>query len=88
MAGGEFCEIENDSKTIQYLFQPTDQPFPSVASSNTSWEKKIRAMLCGQLVDVPLGKPVVSIIGAPFLNNQYAGDYLDFLEVSWQKSFV
>jgi hypothetical protein len=48
----------------------------------------IRAILYGMLVGVPLGEPMVSTIGAPFVDNQYAGKYLDFVKVSWQKSFL
>jgi hypothetical protein len=55
-------------------------------SSNAEWENKLRATFDGMFVGVPLGEPVVSIIGAPFVSNQYAGEYLDFVHVSWQKS--
>jgi hypothetical protein len=40
-------------------------------------------------VGVPLGEPIASVIRAPFIDNQYAGEYLDFdIHVSWQKCFL
>ncbi|KAL5330983.1 hypothetical protein ACEPPN_000510 [Leptodophora sp. 'Broadleaf-Isolate-01'] len=84
----KLCEFETNGEIFQYLFEPTGQLLPGVVSSDAAWKIIIRDVLRGMLNGVPLDKPVVSTIGAPFFNNQYVADELDFLEVLWQKSFV
>ena len=83
-----FYEFEINDAAVQYLFEPTGQSIPGVVSSNVEWENKLRATVHGMLVGVPLGEPVASVIGAPFIGNEYAGGHLDFLHVSWQKCFL
>jgi hypothetical protein len=58
-------------------------------SSTIEWENELRAIVGGMLVGVPLGELRASVIRAPFIENQYAGEYLDFeIHVSWQKCFL
>ena len=81
-------EFEYNDWIVQYLFQPVGQSLRGVVSSNAEWENKLRATIDGMLVGVPLGEPMVSVIEAPFVGNQYAGEHRDFAHVSWQKSFT
>jgi hypothetical protein len=83
--------LRNGDTVVQYLFKPASLliiPTGPSAVSNAEWEKRLRAAVDGMFVGVPLGEPMVSIIGAPFAGNQYAGEYLDFLQVSWQVCFL
>ena len=87
--------LDDNDAVVQYLFEPapfsiipTNQFGPSVMSSNTEWEKKLRAIVNEMLGGVPLGEPMVSIVEAPFIGNQYAGKDLGFVDVSWQKCFL
>ncbi|PVH72551.1 hypothetical protein DL98DRAFT_72351 [Cadophora sp. DSE1049] len=85
---GVVFEFSINGQRVEYLFEPTDQQFLGPTSSNTTWQFIIGAKLCELLINLPLGSPAISTIGAPFFDNQYAGDELGFLEVSWQKSFL
>lgn len=84
--------LDNNDAIIQYLFEPVPllviPTSPGVVSSNAEWEKRLRATVNGMLGGVPLREPRVSITEAPFVGNQYAGEYLDFVNVAWQKCFL
>ena len=77
-----------NGQMVEYLFEPTDQQFPGPTSSSTAWHFNVAAKLCEMLLSAPCGSPVIATVGAPFFGNQYAGDEIGILEVSWQKSFL
>ncbi|KAH6714040.1 hypothetical protein BKA61DRAFT_55197 [Leptodontidium sp. MPI-SDFR-AT-0119] len=85
---GDFHEFSIGGQIVQYLFEPTNQLLPSFMIKNATWQDAIGTKLRRMLVDLPLGKSVVSTIGAPFFDNQYAGAKPDFSNVHWRKSFV
>ena len=85
---GVVHEFSINGQMVQYLLEPTNQMLPGPTSSNTTWQLIIGAKLCGMLIGLPNDKLAISTIGAPFFDNQYAGDELDFLKVLWQKSFL
>jgi len=81
--------LEGNNTVVQYLFTLSGPPIPHVVSSTAEWENELRATIGGMLVGAPLGEPRASVIRAPFINDQYAGGYLDFdIHVSWQKCFL
>lgn len=87
--------LDKNSATVQYLFEtvrlsaiPISQLSPGVTSSNVEWENKLRATVNRILGGVPLGESRVLIIEAPFVGSQYAGEYMDFVDVAWQKCFL
>jgi hypothetical protein len=83
-----YYEFESNGAIVQYLFEPIGQALPNIVNSSAEWENMLRATFDRMLVGMPWGKPIVSVIGAPFVGNQYAGEDLDFVRVSWQKSFL
>jgi hypothetical protein len=81
-------KLEDKDAIVQYLFKPAGQSVDCIARSETEWKHKLHATIEEILVGVPFGEPVVSVIPAPLFGNQYGGDYLDIVDVSWQKCFL
>jgi hypothetical protein len=84
----------NKDAIVQYLFKPAPlsivptSQFGHNAISNAEWGKKLRTIVHGMLIGVPLREVVVSNIEAPFVGNRYAGEYLDYIGVSWRQCLL
>lgn len=85
----------NNDAIVQYLFEPaplsiipTSRYSSSVVNSKAEWKRKLCVIVNRMLGGVRLGKPRVSMIKAPLIDNSYAGELLGHADVAWEKCFL